>query len=93
MPLYHIFGSEELSVLSRGVAHLSPEPYVALRPEDAERIGVKEGGLVSVAVAGREYRLPVRLRPALPEGVVGLPAGLAGGPVIELPAWVELSRS
>ena len=92
VPLYHIFGSEELSVLSRGVAQLSPEPYVALRPEDAERIGAREGGLVSVAAAGTEYRLPARLRPSLPEGVVGLPVGLAGGPVAELPAWVEVSR-
>jgi NADH-quinone oxidoreductase subunit G len=93
VPLYHIFGSEELSVFSRGVAHLSPGPYVALRPDDAARIGVKEGGLVCVTAAGAEYRLPVRLRPSLPEGVVGLPAGLAGGPVVELPAWVEVSRS
>jgi NADH-quinone oxidoreductase subunit G len=93
VPLYHIFGSEELSVLSRGVAHLSPGPYVALRPDDAARIVVKEGGLVCVTAAGAEYRLPVRLRPSLPEGVVGLPAGLAGGPVVDLPAWVELSRA
>jgi NADH-quinone oxidoreductase subunit G len=91
--LYHIFGSEELSALSRGIAQRSPEPYVALRPEDAARIGAKEGGLVCVTAAGAEHRLPVRLRPSLPEGVVGLPVGLAGGPVVELPAWVEVSRS
>jgi NADH-quinone oxidoreductase subunit G len=93
VPLYHIFGSEELSVVSRGIAQLAPEPYVALRPEDMERIGVKEGGQVRVAVAGAEYRLPVRVRPSLPEGVAGLPVGLVGGPVVELPAWVEVSRS
>jgi NADH-quinone oxidoreductase subunit G len=93
VPRYHIFGSEELSALSGGIAQLSPAPYVALRPEDAARLGVKEGGLVRVAAAEAEYRLPVRVRPALPEGVVGLPVGLPGGPVVELPAWVEFSRS
>ena len=93
VPLYHIFGSEELSALSRGIAQFSPGPYVALRPDDAARIGVKEGGQVRVTLAGAEYRLPVRVRPALPEGVVGLPVGLVGGPVVEIPEWVEVSRT
>ena len=36
VPLYHIFGSEELSVLSPGIAELAPKPYLALNAEDSE---------------------------------------------------------
>jgi NADH-quinone oxidoreductase subunit G len=34
-PLYHIFGSEELSVLAHGIAQLVPAPYLAIHPDDA----------------------------------------------------------
>ena len=35
VPRYHIFGSEELSILSPSVAELAPRPYLELNPEDA----------------------------------------------------------
>ena len=85
IPLYHIFGSEELSVLSPAVAGRVPKPSVSLNPKDAERLLIKEGEIVEVEwrnnggderlvdVGGN--RLPVAIRPELPLGTVGLPAG------------------
>jgi NADH-quinone oxidoreductase subunit G len=86
-PLYHLFGSEELSVLSRAIAERVPSPYLALNPEDAVAIKVGPGQVVALAVAGAEYRLPVQLRPDLPRGLAGLPAGLPALIGIALPAW------
>ena len=37
---WHIYGSEELSVLSPGVAERTPAAYVALCPADAEKLGL-----------------------------------------------------
>jgi NADH-quinone oxidoreductase subunit G len=68
-----------------------PAPYLALRPDDAARLGVTPGEAVELRLAGSSYRLPVRLRPALARGVAGLPAGLPGlQGVITLPAWGEV---
>jgi NADH-quinone oxidoreductase subunit G len=87
VPLYHIFGSEELSLLAPGIAELAPEPYVALNPEDLQRLQVSEGQAVSLFVGEVEHRLPVRLEPSLPPGVAGLMAGLPGLPASALPRW------
>lgn len=38
IPRYHIFGSEELSILSPAIAELAPKPYLELNPEDAMAI-------------------------------------------------------
>jgi NADH-quinone oxidoreductase subunit G len=90
--LYHIFGSEELSTLSHGIAERSPRPYLALNPIDASGLRVNDGEEIVLALDGSIHRLPVLLQPALPSGVAGLPMGLRELPKIVLPAWGSLSR-
>jgi NADH-quinone oxidoreductase subunit G len=86
VPLYHIFGSDPLSMASPATASLAPKPYVALNPEDAASLRVVESQDVSVA----SYRLPVRILAELPRGVAGLPAGLP--PVTSPPpAWSAIT--
>ena len=87
VPLCHVFGSEELSSLAPGVASLSPAPYLALNPGDAGSFDFTDGSAVGISMGGREFHLPLRIDPSLPEGVAGMPAGLAGFPGIPLPAW------
>ncbi len=86
-PLHHIFGSEELSVLTPGVAERSPRPYLALNPDDAGARRVNEGEEIELVLDGAVFRLPVRFHPALPRGVAGMPAGLRELPWAALPAW------
>ncbi|HWQ14320.1 MAG TPA: NADH-quinone oxidoreductase subunit NuoG [Roseiflexaceae bacterium] len=102
VPLHHIFGSEELSVLTPGVAELAPQPYVALHPADADELGVAGGDLLAFAAADGgaalrlergEGALAVRILPSLPRGVAGVPVGLPGtaGP---LPAgWCRVIQA
>jgi NADH-quinone oxidoreductase subunit G len=92
VPAWHIFGSEELSVLAPGIAELTPKPYVAVGPQAAAELGVKEGDEVALALGGLVERLPVRVRPALAAGLAALPVGLPGMPVVALPAWGRLTR-
>ena len=84
VPLFHIFGSEELTRFAPAVAQLFPAPYVALNPEDAHEFGTE------AEVFGR--RLPLQAAAGLPRGVAGLPVGLTGFEGIELPAWCRISR-
>jgi NADH-quinone oxidoreductase subunit G len=93
VPLYHIFGSEELSVLSPGIAQLAPAPYLALSPSEAARAGIGDGEHVLLDVEGFQQVLSARLMPSLPQGVAGLPVGLAGMAYIVLPCWAKLSKA
>jgi NADH-quinone oxidoreductase subunit G len=89
VPLYHVFGSEELSLMTPGIAQLAPKPYVAIHPDDAGQVGVQEGDEMELHVGGREYRLASRFVAELPRGVVGVPAGLPPLAGLDLPAWSD----
>jgi NADH-quinone oxidoreductase subunit G len=93
VPLWHVFGSEELSSLAPGVAALSPQPYMALNPGADEETRLAEGRLASIDLQGRELQLPLRYDRSLPPGVAGLPAGLRGLAGLALPAWCKIRLS
>jgi NADH-quinone oxidoreductase subunit G len=90
--VHHIFGSEELSMATAGVAERSPRPYVALNADDAAELGTAVGEEVEVAWNSRRHRLPVRLMPSLPRRVAGMPVGLPGWPGLNLPACGRIFR-
>jgi NADH-quinone oxidoreductase subunit G len=85
VPIHHIFGSEELSVLTPGIQDLAPEPYVALHPEDAAALQLDAGKELALEIEGVVYQLPLKLMATLPRGVAGLPSGLRGLPGITHP--------
>jgi NADH-quinone oxidoreductase subunit G len=76
VPFYHIFGSEELSVLSPGIRERSPVPYVALGPEVFSALGLAEDEPVEVESAFGQITLRARLEPTLARGLAGFPKGL-----------------
>lgn len=91
VPLYEIFGSEELSRLAPAVAERVPQPYLALNADDAASLQIVEGAMITVTLAGEVSHLPLRVRPALPAGVAGMVAGLCGSIGVLLPAWGTLA--
>ncbi len=90
VPFYHIFGSEELSVRSKGIAELAPAPYLAVNPVDAEKIQVEPGGKISLKVKDLAIELPMKLDSSLPQGVVGYPVGLIGMQFVESLSWIQI---
>jgi NADH-quinone oxidoreductase subunit G len=93
VPIYHIFGSEPLSMLSPAIARLAPQPYVALHPDDAAGRDVAAGELARVKLDGTTVDLPVKMMDSLPHGLAGLPAGLPGMNRLALPARGAVSKS
>ncbi len=91
--MYHLFGSEELSVLTPGIRDRSPEPYVALSERDMSRLGLKEGEAATVVVDGQAYRLRTRLSPGLVPRVAGVSCGVPGSPVLGLPTWARVEKA
>ena len=92
VPLYHCFGSEELSVYSPGIAELSPRPYVALNPSDAAALQVQVADRVEVVLDGTVRRLPLQVIAGLPRGVAGLPMGLSGMSEVFAAEWIVLRK-
>jgi NADH-quinone oxidoreductase subunit G len=76
LPLYHIFGSDELSAQSPAVAERVPQPYIALNDSDAGKAGIVEGAIIEILLSGNKKWLPVKLKMGLPQGTAGLPKGL-----------------
>jgi NADH-quinone oxidoreductase subunit G len=86
IPLYHIFGSEELSMHAPGIAERAPEKYLGLNPKDADRTGIRNGEEVELILHGSSHRLDGRIILSLPEGTAGVPSGLPGLEGMTLPA-------
>ncbi|KQB51509.1 NADH dehydrogenase [Pseudomonas endophytica] len=80
VPFYHLLGSEENSSKAAPVQERIPAAYVALAKSEADRLGVNDGALLSLNVAGLTLRLPLRINEELGAGLVALPAGLPGIP-------------
>jgi NADH-quinone oxidoreductase subunit G len=91
IPLYHIFGSDELSALSPGIQERAPQPYIALNASDAEKSGLAEGSKLEMNLDGVICCLPVRLQDGLAPGTAGLPRGLKATAGIAFPFWITLN--
>jgi NADH-quinone oxidoreductase subunit G len=87
VPRHHLFGSEELSVLSPAVRERAPQAYVAIHPADVARLRLAADEQVDLSVGDVSYRVPYRAAPDLPRGVVEFPVGLPGLTGLVLPAW------
>ena len=71
VPLYEIFGSDELSLRSPVIADRAGAACVTL-PADS---GHAEGSMLEISVDGQLLSLPVRLSTSLAKDCIGLPAG------------------
>ncbi|HQQ75540.1 MAG TPA: NADH-quinone oxidoreductase subunit G, partial [Pseudomonadales bacterium] len=90
-PLYHLFGSDELSVLAPAVKTMVVGAYVSLSRVDAARLKMAENSLVKVTLANRTYSLRLQISASLTPGLVGLPAGIPGMPAILGHVYAKLS--
>ena len=76
VPRQRIFGSDELSALSPGIAELVEPGYIEIAASDAHLLGVREGDGVTVGEA--LATLEVRINDTVATGCAGYSAGLAG---------------
>jgi NADH-quinone oxidoreductase subunit G len=93
LPLYHIFGSDELSVVEGGIHELVPRPYIAINPASAKKMGWDESTMVKPAGDDLIKEVQLRLSDGIPEDCVGILVGLELIPFVELEAWQRLRVS
>ncbi|MES2627006.1 MAG: NADH-quinone oxidoreductase subunit NuoG [Pseudomonadota bacterium] len=74
-PLYHLFGSEELTARSEAIQARATGAYVAINPADASKLGLSSSDGVQVQHNGA---VPFLLRESILPGTVGVSVGLSG---------------
>ncbi|MEZ5436631.1 MAG: NADH-quinone oxidoreductase subunit NuoG [Pseudomonadales bacterium] len=90
-PLYHLFGSDELSAMAPATQSMVVQAYVALSVADASRLKLAENSLVKVTLGNRTYSLRLQISKTLAAGLVGLPAGIPGMPPVLGYAYAQLA--
>jgi NADH-quinone oxidoreductase subunit G len=78
VPCYHIFGSDEMSVLAPGIMELCPHPYLGLSEEDMKTLELEPGQEVELHAGHSALLLSARQIAGLRPGVAAIPAGLPG---------------
>ena len=92
LPMYHIFGSDELSAQSPAVKERIPLSYIALNNSDALKKGIKEDDMVEVFLNAENCKLTVKLNTGLAEGTVGLPKGWKDTAGVRFPCWLTIKN-
>lgn len=78
LPLYRIFGSDELTARSPAIAELTPRTSIQLNHEDGERLGLSQGDWVCMTLGQEESELMVERNSSMPSGSAGLICGVPG---------------
>ena len=89
-PLYHLFGSEELTAKSDAIQARATAAYVALNPADAARLGLGASDGVQVQNNGA---VPYLLRNSVQPGTVGISVGLSGLNFQDMTTGVALNKA
>jgi len=90
LPLYRIFGSEELSVLSPAINELACEPFIQLSTTDAAALDARDGDTIELTHNGSSASLKLDINPSIPQGCAGYSVGVPGAPWIEPNSMVSL---
>jgi NADH-quinone oxidoreductase subunit G len=89
-PLYHLFGSEELSARSEAIQSRATSAYIALNPADVQKLGLAPTDGVQLQQNGA---LPFVTRNSVQPGTVGVSVGLAGVNIHNLGASISLAKA
>ena len=85
VPVYHVFGSEELSSAGQAIGQRIQEPFVYMNKEDAEIFGVNDSDLIQLEISKIKLKIKVRIENSFKHRIAGLSVNLPGMQFINLP--------
>jgi NADH-quinone oxidoreductase subunit G len=85
VPVYQIFGSEELSAVSPSIIERIQEPFVFMNPKDSEIFQLSDGELVILEILNTKLNVKVKIEKSIVQGLAGLSVNLPGMPFIGIP--------
>lgn len=89
-PLYHLFGSEELTGKTPAIQEKATSGYIALNEADVAKLGLQASDGVAVENNGS---VPYIVRSSIQPGTVGVSVGLEGLNFRNLPGAVSLQKA
>jgi len=92
VPVYQIFGSEELSSTGSAISQRIKEPFIYLNQEDIVKIGVEEGEIVQLEISKTIVGVKVKPENSIKQGLAGLVVGLPGMPFVNLPGYGKIIK-
>lgn len=88
LALHRHFGEEELSSRAQPIIERAPQPMMVINAADAKRLGIN--GKATIMIEGEALTLSTYISSTLPSGMIGLPAGFSGVPVITAQSVAEI---
>jgi NADH-quinone oxidoreductase subunit G len=85
VPVYQIFGSEELSAVSSPIVTRINELFVFMNPEDSEFLQLSDGESVLLEILNMKLNVKVKIENSIVPGLAGLSVNLPGMPYIDIP--------
>jgi NADH-quinone oxidoreductase subunit G len=85
VPVYQIFGSEELSSVGPAIGQRIQEPFLYMNQKDVELFGAKESDLIQLEISGSILKIKVKIENSLKQGIAGLSVNLPGMQFMDLP--------
>ncbi len=85
VPVYSIFGGEELSSVGSSISQKIQDPFVLMNQKDAEVLSMNNGDLVGLEILNLKIAVKVRIENTIREGMAGLSVNLPGMPFVDLP--------
>lgn len=92
IPVYRIFGSEELSSVGSSITQRIQGPFVYVNQKDADKAGIKEHDQIRLEISDSELIMKVRIENSLPHGIAGLSINLPDMKFIDLPCQGKLYK-
>jgi len=92
VPVYQIFGSDEMSSAASTLSQRIPEPFVYLNPKDAEMLKLEADQLVHLEIANTILTIKVRTEASIGQGIAGLSVNLPGMPFVNLPGRGKIEK-
>ncbi|MGE5395747.1 MAG: NADH-quinone oxidoreductase subunit NuoG [Candidatus Saccharibacteria bacterium] len=90
LPVYCIFGSEELSARGQAVNQRIPHPFVIVNSKNMPVLPSNDNGEFNLTIGEKNIKVLARIDENIPDGVIGLSVNLPGMEYMELPAYGKI---
>jgi len=93
VPIYRVFGSDELSAKSPAVDELVDQPFIELSTLDANTLNAKQGDSVNLTLPDGDCEMTLHINDSLPAGCAGYSVGLPGARWLAADTSVAIRRA
>jgi NADH-quinone oxidoreductase subunit G len=88
-PRYHLFGSDEFSVYTGGIAELSPKAYICVNTNEAAKQNWKDKETIELNISERKFQFEVKIEDDVADGIAFVPYGIKETYGIEYPVRLK----